>query len=162
MDITKILDQILSTTYTTHQLNKRLRLLKSFLSEKVFTNQESNKSFFDQADSKWLGSLSSDFFKNFTAANFQDIFKQLEEQTKLITPLIIYIPADLPEEEIAKLSTNLRQNYGQNTIMDIKLDPTLLAGCALVWKGVYKDYSLRAKIAEEKDQVLTVFKQYVK
>jgi len=57
----------------------------------------------------------------------------------------------------------LRENLDQpRLVFDFKVDPSLIGGCAFVYKGVYKDYSLRARISDNKDKIIGEFRKYFK
>ena len=42
------------------------------------------------------------------------------------------------------------------------VDPRLIAGAALVWKGVYRDYSLRAKLEQKRQELLEEFRKFLR
>ena len=75
---------------------------------------------------------------------------------------IIFIPFELPEEGMAALGQRMRRLFGKNFLAEIKLDPNLLAGAALVWDGVYKDYSLREKIEDNRERIIKTLREGMK
>jgi len=76
----------------------------------------------------------------------QKEFDETKNKIEAIEPLHISVPVELPDEEIAKIIAKLRQEYGKEFLMEIKFDKSLIGGCALSYKGVYKDYSVKAKL----------------
>lgn len=153
-----ILDIILNNTFTHTQLAHRVSLLKSHLSNQLFGGLE--KIELAQEDAQYLNSLPKDFFQKFTKENITKTFEEIDEALKKIQPLTIYIPFELPLESLNKLSAWLKNKFGRQLVLDIRLDPGLIAGCALVWNGVYKDYSLKSRLAENKEKILEIFKEY--
>ncbi|MBI3486106.1 hypothetical protein HY025_04155 [Candidatus Daviesbacteria bacterium] len=156
----QILNTILKDTYTQTQLNRRLRLLKESLNNQFFGVK--NNLFIELEDQNWLDSLDKTIFSQFSQENFNAQFQKLEELGKQIPVLSLYLSFDPPLEEIAKLSNYFRTNFSPNFLFEIKLDPNLVAGSALVWKGVYKDYSLRKYIDDQKERLISEFKQFIK
>ena len=74
---------------------------------------------------------------------------------------MVYTPVIIPDETIPELGQKIRATFG-TVLFELRFDPDLIGGCALVWKGVYKDYSLRAKIAEKHKEILEGFKSFLK
>ena len=153
-----ILDTILTNTYTTADLHHRLRILKLYFETKQF----GGKFEFSPEDLAWLNSLGEDFFSKFTKENFYNNFLELEKKVSLLTPLIIYLSFEPESLQIESINSWLKKNLSQNILFDIKIDRELLGGAVLVYKGVYKDYSLRAKIQEQSGTILQEFKKYIK
>lgn len=157
----KILEQILADTYTTSTLKKRTKALKAYLTEKYFGLGNSENINVDREELIWLKSLTSNFLALFRKEDFNDIFHSIETFLDNIMPLTIYLSFDPGEEEIKSISKFIRSNFNQNIILDIKLDYSLIGGCALIWKGVYKDYSLKSNIQVNKEQIFSSFRKYL-
>lgn len=164
----KLLDKIIEDTYTKSDLMRRLGLLKEYTVRRLFSKSVNSLSL-SQIDSEWITSLGEDFFKKFDIKSVYDTFTQLEVAAKEINPLTIFLSVDMSNDYIAqigqrcrKLFARLPDRQGQRFLIDIKLDPGLIAGCSLVWGGVMKDYSIRAKIEENKQVILQSFKRSLK
>lgn len=168
----KILNTILENTYTLNELRKRLRVLKTWLVLKFFgtetelENQMSKQ--FNVEEITWLQNLNTDFFGQFNKDNIYSVFSKIEQMLTQTHPLIIYLPFELNNQVNISIGQYMRNLFGSPReagkviIFDIKLDPTLIAGCALSWQGIYKDYSLKARIGQQKEQILKNFKKYLK
>lgn len=156
-----ILNTILSDTYTLTQLKHRLRILKNYLLKNFFGG-DMKLAEAATADLNWLKSLDHTFYQNFHQDNVYDIFTNLEAEIKKISPLTIYLTFEPDSSTCASIGMFARKRFNSSLILDIKYDPSLIAGAALVWKGVYKDYSLRAKIAEKKTEILQSFKRFLR
>lgn len=89
--------------------------------------------------------------KDLTKDNYEQAFAKAREELQTIEPLNMYLAAELPEEEMAKILVRLRQDYGPKFLVEVRLDGGLIAGCALAYKGVLKDYSLRARLGENRE-----------
>lgn len=167
-----MLDTILKNTYTKTDALKRLRILKEFVSLKLFGAEDQTetgtlKDRFLEEDLIWLNNIfgqdvtkinKQDLSKQFEANNVYHQFEQWEETIKNTQTLTLYIPITIPDQSIIQVGQYLRQSYGQNFLIDLKYDPTLVAGVALVWKGVYKDYSIRQKLQQNREKVTSLIK----
>ncbi len=157
----EILNIILSTTYTQNQLNHKLKVLRAYLLKALFGGQDMDTTL--QQDLSWFSTLPKDFFKNFTKDNVYKIFDDLEKLSSELKVLTIYLSTEITENIVLQVGSYARKTY-QNPmlLLDTKFDPLLLGGAAFVWKGVYRDYSLREKIESKKEQILQGFQKYLK
>lgn len=156
----QILNTILKNTYSLTALKHRLRVLKSYLSSQFFQG-ESNEEF-AASDSTWLSSLSPSFFQQFTKDNISEIFNDLESRINKLKILTMYLPFDADELTLSRIGEFARKNFNSLLVLDMKFDPNLIAGCALSWGGIYKDYSLRSQIDQRKGEILESFKKFLR
>lgn len=155
----QILDRILITTYTMQSLKKRLKALKSRLSEHFFGGDTNKQMVLDELE--WLNSAGVGFVNDFNKETFYQSFTKLEKLVGTIKPLTMYT-AFVPDEEGIKLiGGKLRTLYSDKLVIDLKYDPELIGGCAFIWNGVYKDYSIRSRIGTDKNKILNSFKSYL-
>lgn len=156
------LNIILKDTYSLTQLKHRLNILKSYLLKAFFGNQEVAAPLPNE-DLNWLKSLPETFYQQFNKDNVYTIFDNLQIQVTKLTPLTIHLTFEPDSVTLAQIGAYARQAFGNNLlILEIKFDPRLIAGCSLVWKGVLRDYSLRAKIGERKAEIVTNFKKFLR
>lgn len=155
-----LLEKILENTYTLDVLKKRVKALRQKVNIELF-NLKIDPKRQDNEHAAWLDSLGKDFFKVFTREDFQQVFEALDKQISEIQPLVIYFSFDPGPSQIILIGGLLRQDLGKNFIFDIKLDYSLLGGCAFVWKGIYKDYSIKAKLALNREKILESFRNFL-
>lgn len=154
-----VLNTILENTYSLTSLKHRLRVLKSYLSSQIF--QGESKEEFAASDSTWLSSFSPSFFQQFSKENISEIFSELESKISKLKILTMYLPFDSDEQTLIQVGEKTRRTFENLIVLDIRFDPNLIAGCALSWNGVYKDYSLRSQIETHKNEVLESFKKFL-
>ena len=152
-----ILTTILNNTYTLTQLKHRVLVLKSYLEQQFFMTDKAQT----QPD-LWIKTLPTDFLTKFNKDNLSSIFQGLEEEIQKIQALTLYLTFDPDETTIMSIGEFVRRTFGSLILLDIKYNPNLIAGAAIVWKGIYKDYSLRSKIEQKKPEVLQSFKQFLR
>lgn len=155
-----VLNIILQNTYTLPQLHHKLRILKSHLMSSFFASE--NPQTVEATDTIWLNSLPSNVYQIFTKDNLVNVFKEIENNIIKLPNLTIFLPFSWDDLVVQELGSFVRKQFGSLLILEVKYDPKLIAGCALVWKGIYKDYSLKAKIEEKKDEILANFKKFPK
>ncbi|MCL4390137.1 MAG: F0F1 ATP synthase subunit delta [Patescibacteria group bacterium] len=79
----------------------------------------------------------------------------MPKKTNLSDKLVICTPAPLSDDQVAQLADKAGQP------VEIKIDPSLIGGAALSINGLYKDYSLKAKFAENEDILKGIYEQFV-
>lgn len=159
------LAEILKDTYSVASLTHRLRILKSYISNHIFGNQKEEIA---AGDTSWLSTLSPLFYQEFNTQNVTEIFTGIDNQINKLKILTMFLPFEADEKTIKEIGQYSRKAFTseggagyQMLLLDIKFNPNLSAGCALSWNGVYKDYSLRARIQARKDEILESFKRFL-
>lgn len=154
-----ILNTILQNTYSLTQLKHRVSILKSFLEQQFFG---AGKQDLSQIDTAWINSLPQTFLQNFNKDNLSAAFEELQKQITKLQTLTLYLTFDPDTQSIQQMGEFARRTFSPLIMLDIKYDPNLIAGAALVWKGVYKDYSLRSKIESRKGEILESFNKFLR
>lgn len=157
----EILPTILKDTFTLIQLRHRLKVLKSHLLKALFGGKD--QYLISREDLNWLATLPQTFFKNFTKDNVYKILDDIQKRCDQLPALTIYLPIEAGDNICLQIGSYARQSFANSQILlDTKFDQSLIAGCALVWRGMYRDYSLRAKIESKKEEILGSFKKFLK
>ena len=157
----ELYQKIIAETYTVTDFRRRLRVLKEYISSILYSSDADAYLKNSEIDRDWLLSLGKQFPEEFNRENYQNIFAYLESQANQIVPLTIYISFQMPDAEKLRMGKWIRDNYGPNFFFDLKIDPYLIASCALVWKGIYKDYSIRKKIEDRKEEIISSLKSFI-
>ena len=156
-----LLNTILKETFSLNGLKHRLRILKSNLLKTFFGNEKEEVTLSTQ-DLNWLKSLPLSFYQQFNKDNVYQIFFDLEAAEAKLKILTMQLTFEPDEDALNQIGTFARKIFDPTIILDIKLNPNLIAGAALVWKGIYRDYSLRTKIEEKKPEILEGFKKFLR
>lgn len=155
-----ILNVILTNTYTVSELKHRQSSLKSFLEQQFFGGVKPTD--LSETDTAWINSLPPIFLQNFNKDNLAQVFEELQKQITKLQTLTLYLTFDPDTDSIRQMGEFARRTFSPLIMLDIKYDPNLIAGAALVWKGVYKDYSLRSKIDARKGEILESFNKFLR
>ncbi len=173
MNTEELTKTLLATTYTKAQSLRRLRLIQDFLNFWVFTPHDqaestqkisefiANETNITPADQQWalqfftdfvprIGNLSDQLHRNQVLSTLQ----QAEENLAKTEILKLYIPFDMPGDQILRLGQWVKTNISPLVLMELHFNGELLAGCAMSWKGVYRDYSLGGQIAQNRAEIL--------
>ncbi|MDO8638957.1 MAG: F0F1 ATP synthase subunit delta [Candidatus Daviesbacteria bacterium] len=84
----------------------------------------------------------------------QNLITENRKQITKMDSLIIFTAIPLPEEQIPILGNFVRKTFPQIKLIDLKVDPTLIGGACISWKGNLKDYSLRKAISRQSSDSL--------
>ena len=152
---------ILKDTYSLAQFKHRVKILKSTLLKTFFNSNAQNQPLSPE-DLNWLKSLPVDFYQKFNKDNVYQIFTDLEAKTTKLPTLTMYLTFEPDDITIDQIGAYTRRTFSSMMMLDIKFDPQLIAGTALVWKGMYKDYSLRTRINSKKEEILQEFKKFLR
>jgi hypothetical protein len=155
----KILDKILITTYTMGSLKRRLKALKSRLSEQFYGGDTNIEMVHEE--SNWLNTYGVQFLSDFQKETFYQSIGKIEQLVNQIKPLTIYISFPADEESIKNIGIKVRETYSQKVVIDLKYDPDLIGGCAFIWNGVYRDYSIRNTLKLDREKLLESFKSFL-
>lgn len=154
-----ILATVLNTTFSLTQFKHKERVLKSYLEKTFFGGSPESA---NPSDLNWLKSLPASFYQNFNKDNIYELFTNLEQAVAKLPTLTMYLTFEPDDNTLTQIGTFVRKNFGQTLLLDIKLDPKLIAGTALVWRGILKDYSIKARIEVKKTEILTGFKKFLR
>lgn len=167
----KLFKEIFNNTYTKNDFYQRSLLLKEFFEYLFFsdhgkeTHKDILKNFLkDKEISKELSdvmnSWSDLFYTSFTSENFNTLIDEIEKEFEKLPIVVMYVPISLPFDEIKKLGEWVRTNITANVLMDVKVDPEVVGGCAFVWNGVYHDFSLKYFFDKKVNDIVTMVRNY--
>jgi hypothetical protein len=167
MNSDQVTQKILSNSYTKGDIARRLRFLRQYLETCFFKPDETDMTKFllsehattDDIDA--FISWGKTFFDGFTKENAYKIIEDIEKYIKTMPMISLYIPYEPVPAELVKLGKWFRANVRETILIDMKIDPTLLGGCAFVWQGNYRDYSLRYYMEKKRDEITKLVESYV-
>lgn len=160
----EILSTILKDTYSVTSLKHRLRILNSYFLKTFFGETEAAVDIpLSTQDSNWLKSLPESFYQKFNKDNVYEIFAGLEKEMENLKILNLYLTFEPDELTLSQIGFSARKTFNLSLLLlDIKVDPNLIAGTALVWKGVRRDYSLKAKLEEKRQDLSEEFRRFLR
>ena len=158
------LQDLLDTTYTKENFQRKSMLLKEFFSKWFFKEhgdmslKDNLSSFLDEnnigeALKESLLALSDNFYNHFTKDNMGDVLSDLDSEVEKKPILTMYIPTVLPPVEVLKLGKWVRTNIQKDIFLNLDIDSSSIGGCAFVWNGVYHDFSLKYYFDKNRTEV---------
>lgn len=159
---------MLRTCFTKTELHRRINILRDFLEAKFFMGETHSLQDWLYAhhipdpDSQAILSWGKAFYDSFTADNVYQVISDFTKFVSELPILTMYLPFTPQEKEMVSLGIWCRKNINARCILDIRSDPSLVAGCTLSWNGVYRDYSLHSFIEDSRDGVKKLISQYAK
>lgn len=167
MDEQKLLSTIIQNTYSTADLNRRISLARQYTEGLLFAGEMTSPADFAKKrslnleDGQSLAQWDKEFFSEFTPENVYARFNKLKEEAKKLPVITVYLPFNPDYDDIVRIGIWLRKTLADpRIVMDIKINPNLLGGCAYVWKGVYHEFSLHHFVKKNKEEIKKVFEEY--
>ncbi len=168
----QLLTTILTNTYATKDFAHRVNLLQEFLESFFFQPHEHPNLIFllndffvkkDESRDEFnaLNAWSYPFYNQFNAQNLYPLLAHLRQAADNLPVVTLFVPFSPELYEVPRLGKWFRANVGPTVLMEIKTDPRLLGGCALSWKGIYKDFSMRYYLQKSRTAILKVIGEYV-
>jgi hypothetical protein len=167
MDEAKLTEKLIEKTYTRKDMARRLRFLREYFEGGYFTFSEDDVTKFlvkkraITDDIEAFMGFGEDFFRTFTKETFYKKIQGIAEAVRKLPVVTVYIPYEPVPAEIVRLGKWFREHIGKTTVLEIKTDATLLGGCAFVFKGTYRDYSLRYYMMKKREEISKVITEYV-
>lgn len=161
----KILDQLLKDAYTLEEFRKKYQEFKRLAEARLYESESGVKNQKSEEgggvkDGEKSGEL-EDLAGQLKSGDFVRVSEYIEDFMRTHEALAIYFVFMPEKEQIREIGNWLRTNLkNPRQIFQIKVDPALIGGCAIAYKGVYKDYSLRSKIGESKSKLIEEFRKY--
>lgn len=166
MNEKEILTIILKNTYTKPDLLRRFSLLRQYLQDKFFGGIPDSLMDFLKKKSATLYdcTVMEDWQKTlmpyFNAKNLAPMLKSISEDIEKLNIITIYIPVELNAYELEKMGRWLRKNRGSLVLLEVYIDETKVAGCAIAEDSQLRDYSLPYFLTKHRDKIFDILKQY--
>ena len=171
--------KFLTLSLAKRQALRRFRVLKDYLNYKFYSvpADVSDQDAFTQFsanyvreiaragledDLKFIYDLGPEYLNQFKPNALKDALQDIEQAITSAKIVIVSLALELPDPEITKLGQFIKTNSGPQVLIEIQYDPALIGGCALSYNGVYRDFSIRRKIEENKKGILNTLLTYVK
>lgn len=160
------LSPILSNTYTTEQLYSRLALLREALERYFFKGEAGDAGSASDAVRRFLAESGADdetkgaisgwseeFINSFTADNLYDELQKLWDAADDLPRLTLYTSINLRGEPASKAGRWARENLDERIILDVHIEPSVIAGASFVWQGKHHDYSVRRLLRDKREEI---------
>lgn len=82
------------------------------------------------------------------SGNKNEYLEGLAEEIKNFKKIEMRLAFEPSEAAIRRFSNWVKNEAGRNSVLEIRYDRSILAGVILVFKGEYRDYSVRRKLKD--------------
>jgi len=76
----------------------------------------------------------------------KEVFTELKEEALGIMRGVLYVPMEVEKEEIQKVENVFSDLMGKRVILRVAIDPSLIGGAKVEFKGIVYDGSLKAQL----------------
>lgn len=157
-----ILKSLLENTYTVGQLHRRLRLLRELLEHQLFTTGEdttksplTTNAHATEEDIAVTAHLAGTIAHDPQKEKLYHAVKAKEDTINELPKIILYVPVSFADRDLRAIGTWFRTNISPDTLIDIQVDASLIAGVAIVRNGTFRDYSLSFFLKKSRDVMLS-------
>jgi F0F1-type ATP synthase delta subunit len=165
-----LLNAILKDTFTLDSFKKRYMVLKIALEKRIYgsssTIADKDAKQVSQGllnEKSWADNFDQSVTEGINSENFHAVNEYIDNFISNATTLSIYFVFIPDHAQVKEIGEWLRTSLNNpKLIFDVKIDPSLIGGCAIAYKGVYKDYSLKARIEANKEKLMEEFRRYLK
>lgn len=167
----QIFDALISRTYRASEFHDVVMLLKAFWEEFFFSGESSTKQkpklhlFLEEHTApdhikKIVEELPTSFFDQVSAKTVYSTVDILLEKVEHIPSIALYVPVELTAKQYANIGMWARVNIAKGVLLDIKIDPSLAGGCAIVWNGIYHNFSLQYFIEKKRRDIISMIHSF--
>ena len=164
-----LVHDILMVSYTIAQAQHYVEVWRALTEHALFTEtEETTEERFaaamqelpaeDQAavaqwsPSEWLGQI--------TVENFTTYVDRMRNWVNTVPVFTIYVPVELPASELKDIAKLITESKGDDWLLEAKIDPNVMGGCAYILDDHYYDYSLHGRLTRHPEVMTEIFNSY--
>jgi len=164
----KLLETILTTSFTKVDAHRRIRLWREFLEQKYFGKGKKaalleylKKQEVSVSDIEAIDSWGEGFYDTFTKDDAYELTDILTESLKSLALISIYVPYEATDDDHKKFGMWVRANIDKYALIEIHVDSQVFGGCAVSVDGRYYDFSLRHRLETHTQDIHGILEKYV-
>jgi len=164
---------ILQNTFVLADLHRRVDLLQQFLEHSFFTDDPQKKdpvrsirAYYAEADEdirqhvEAITAWGPDFFASFNARDLYEKVKEFKQFIELLPRITLYVPVRLAPSRAGSIGSWCRTNIRKDLILDLKVDPAVVGGCAFAYEHAFHDLSLPYFLRQKRDDFAKLVRTY--
>jgi hypothetical protein len=153
MTTDQVLEKVLSNTYVKADCFMRLLVARDFVEHVRYGENAADGGLVAQLQGKYLNrpegvaaaavaAWGDDVLESLSAGTISETFSELTSRIAALPELVLYAPVRLSSESLDRIGGWCRQYIDNRVLIDTRLNPEVVGGCAFVWKDRYYDFSL--------------------
>lgn len=152
----QLLAQIRALSLTHSEAVNLVGLLRPYLEAKFFGGEADD--FLEKLDRSQAEKLKILDLTGLNQKNLAETLKSLETGIRQTATLALLLPFEPTGAQRRELKNFLQKKLAGGFLLDLKLDPSLIAGPLLIYKGLAKDYSVRQKLETRQEELAELFR----
>lgn len=168
MTLNELTQIIINSSLSRSDIHRRLRLIREYLEKKYFSGTEiSLDSCIQQQggsarDIEVMQTWGEEFWSSFPKDKAYKMLSEMENKIKTYPSVSLYVPKELDSSEQESMGNWVRKTFETPPLLDIRIDPTLIVGCAVASGGYYREYSLRYFLDQKREGIKQILEQFSK
>jgi len=167
MDLLKT--HIQKNTFTVTDAHHFLSVLRQVLDKIFFVSDEGLSTderyrnvvaALPESDKYHLEALSIDFLQTVSSENVHAILHDVRDWIESRPKITLYVPVTFESEQLKMIGSWCRAEISQNLFLEIIVEPSVVGGCAFIYKSSYHDMSLRARLHEDPTVIPNIIARY--
>ncbi len=154
-----LLPLLMAHTYRRSDFSYRISLLRelaefAFFTRRVTTIETSVIEDFlatthkNVSDAEVLNGLAG-ALRTLTQQTLYDTLAELETGANALAVLTLSVPVSFAEADVAMIGEWVRREVVPMSVLEVVVDPRIIAGCSLVWQGRAYDYSFEQSLRKQ-------------
>lgn len=107
----------------------------------------------DVSDVRVLEMLPRDIWHQFKKDSFNDVLDMVLQELDTVPTLPITVPISFNVQQLSALSEWVRSEIKSEILLDVTVDPEIIAGCRFVWNNTLHDFSLHRYIRDNHESL---------
>ena len=164
----KLLETILTTSFTKVDAHRRIRLWREFLEQKYFGKGKKialleylKKQSASVGDIEAIDAWGDGFYESFEKDTAYELTDILTDSLKSLALISIYIPFEATDSDHKRFGEWVRSNIDKYALIEIHVDILVFGGCAVSVNGKYYDFSLRHRLEEHTEDIHGILEKYL-
>ncbi|MEX0672880.1 MAG: F0F1 ATP synthase subunit delta [Candidatus Paceibacterota bacterium] len=171
-----VLETILSNTYTTVDLNRRLARAREFVEYFVYRQTDDKESIIKNSalidelelflerkgekerDVTAICEWGESAWTTLATKDPSEQFKNLSRLIENLPIIDLYLPHKLPDEALDAIGEQFREKFGRYVILDVRISSKMIGGCAFSFQGHYYDYSFQKRAESHHAEITEMVK----
>ena len=168
-----LLQKMCVATYTVDDLHRRLGLLQVSLEEVLYHTDAHNtlsrkelclasiSTTASHDDVLAMSLWDTEVFETCTVENITATIAHLKKDIELLPRFELYVPTLFDAQGFALIGEWVRTNIHAQSLLDIRIDPSVIGGCAFVHNSAYHNYNFSYFQKVHKGEITKLLSSYV-
>lgn len=164
---------VFKNTYSVGDLYHRADLLQRFLEHYFFETHDSHESRIDLLKMYYrdvdpetashvaaIAAWGSEFADLFSAENVYEKMRAFKASARSYEKLTLYIPVHFGPAQMERIGSWCRAKVAPEVMLDLRIDPTAVGGCAFVYRNTFHDFSFTYFASNVRSKLVDLLRRY--